>query len=250
MHQFASALVWLLGGAAGLAFLLGDFVEGIAVLIVLAINAAIGFFTELRAVRSMESLRRIAQVRTLVRRDGRAKKVDAREIVPGDLVILEAGDVVTADLRLTRASNLESNESILTGESLPVVKSVAPVAAAAGLGDRTSMVFRGAAITKGTGEGIVTATGMATEIGRISALTEAAGEAESVLERRLDRLGQRLVWLMLALGAIMVAGGVTAQAAIRWNLRFSMPRGTEACRAICSNGPGRRWPNMPSIRRT
>jgi Ca2+-transporting ATPase len=207
-HQFRSMLVWLLAGAAGFSFMLGDLVEGGAILAVLAINAAIGFGTELRAVRSMESLRRIAQVRTLVRRDGRNRKVDAGKVVPGDLVILEAGDIVTADLRLVRASNLESNESVLTGEPVPVAKATDPVAADAPVCDRVGMVFKGTAITKGTGEGLVTATGMATEIGRISALTEAAGEAESLLERRLDLLAHRLVWLMLALAVAMVAGGV------------------------------------------
>ena len=208
LHQVGSILVWLLAAAAAVSFALGDHAEGAAILAVLAVNTAIGFLTELRAVRSMESLRRIAQVRTLVRRDGRPRRVDARDLVPGDLVILEAGDVITADLRLLRASNLESNESILTGESVPVVKSATAVPATAGVGDRSSMVFRGAAITKGTGEGLVTATGMATEIGRISRLTETAGEAGSVLERRLDRLGQRLVWLMLALAVAMIAAGV------------------------------------------
>jgi Ca2+-transporting ATPase len=207
-HQFGSVLVWLLAAAAVLSFSLREHSEGAAILFVLAINTGIGFATELRAVRSMESLRRIARVRTLVRRDGQARRVDAQHLVPGDLVILEAGDIVTADLRLVRASNLESNESVLTGESLPVAKSTAAVPETAGVGDRTSMVFKGASITKGTGEGIVTATGMATEIGRISALTETAGEAGSVLERRLDRLGQRLVWVMLVLAVAMVAGGV------------------------------------------
>lgn len=207
-HQFGSVLVWLLAAAAVLSFSLRDHAEGAAILSVLAINTGIGFLTELRAVRSMESLRRIARVRTLVRRDARASRVDAQDLVPGDLVILEAGDIVTADLRLVRASNLESSEAILTGESVPVAKSAAAVPATAATGDRTGMVFKGAAITKGTGEGIVTATGMATEIGRISALTETAGEAASVLERRLDRLGQRLVWLMLGLAVMMVAAGV------------------------------------------
>ena len=207
-HQFRSVLVWLLAGAAAFSFMLGDVVEGGAILAVLAINAAIGFSTELRAIRSMESLRRIAQVRTLVRRDGRPRKIDATRIVPGDLVMLEAGDIVTADLRLVRASNLESNESVLTGESVPAAKSTEPAAADADVGDRVGMVFKGTAITKGTGEGLVTATGMDTEVGRISALTEAAGAAESLLKRRLDRLGHRLVWLMLALAVAMVAGGV------------------------------------------
>ena len=208
VHQFNSIIVWLLAGAASLSFLLGDLPEGAAIVIVLIINGAIGFFTELRAARSMESLMRIAEVRTLVRREGASRKVDAHNLVPGDVVLLEAGDVVTADLRLTEASNLQADESVLTGESAPVSKSLAAVAPETGIGDRTSMVFKGTAITRGGGEGIVVATGMRTEIGRISDLAQSAEGEASPLERRLDRLGHRLVWLTLGLAVLTIGAGL------------------------------------------
>ncbi|MDE4305020.1 cation-transporting P-type ATPase [Phaeobacter gallaeciensis] len=207
-HQFRSIIIWLLAMAAGLSFAFGDIPEGLAILVVILFNGAIGFFTEFRAVRSMEALLRIAEVRTLVRRDGRVRRIDARALVPGDIVILDAGDIVTADLRLLQASNLQSDESILTGESLPVSKSIDPVAPEAGIPHRHNMVFKGTAITRGAGEAIVVATGMTTEIGQISALTETAEAEISPLERRLDRLGHRLVWLTLALAALMIAAGV------------------------------------------
>ena len=208
IHQFRSIIVWLLAGAAALSFAFGDLPEAAAIMVVLLINGAIGFFTELRAARSMESLLRIAEVRTLVRRAGKVHRIDARDLVPGDIVLLDAGDIVTADLRLIEATNLHADESVLTGESVPVVKNPAPVAAEAEIGDRAGMAYKGSAITQGSGLGIVVATGMATEIGRISALVEASDAEVTPLERRLDRLGHRLVWLTLATAAVMVVAGI------------------------------------------
>lgn len=208
VHQFRSIIIWLLAAAALLSFAFGDLAEGVAILVVILFNGAIGFFTELRAVRSMEALLRIAEVQTLVRREGKIQRVDARDLVPGDIVILDAGDVITADLRLLQASNLQSDESILTGESLPVAKDTSPLPTGTDVPERRNMVFKGTAITQGAGEAIVTATGMQTEIGRISALTEEAQAEVSPLERRLDRLGHRLVWLTLGLAILMIAVGV------------------------------------------
>jgi Ca2+-transporting ATPase len=207
-HQFQSVIVWLLAAAAAISFAFGDLAEGVAIVVVLLINGAIGFFTELRAARSIEALMRIAQVRTRVRRDGKDLMIDAHELVPGDLVVLEAGDVVTADLRLTEASNLQADESVLTGESMPVAKRTAPVDAGAQVGDRACMAFKGTAITQGTGEGIVAATGMETELGRISDLAQSAEGEAAPLERRLDRLGHRLVWLTLSLAVLTIGAGV------------------------------------------
>ena len=207
-HQFSSIMVWLLTAAAVMSFVLGDIAEGIAVAFVLILNSAIGFFTELKAARSMEALMRIAEVRTRVRRDGNVRMVDAHELVPGDLVLLEAGDVVTADLRISEASNLQADESVLTGESAPVTKNTRPLDADCALGDRFNMAFKGTAITQGTGEGIVTATGMQTELGQISNLVDTAEGEVAPLERRLDTLGHRLVWLTLALVLLTMGAGV------------------------------------------
>ncbi|WP_206338619.1 cation-translocating P-type ATPase, partial [Antarcticimicrobium sediminis] len=207
-HQFKGVIVWLLVFAAGLSFYYRDIAEGSAIVVVLVINAAIGFFTELRAARSMEALARMSEFTTRVRRSGKVVSVDAHELVPGDIVLLEAGDVVTADLRLVQASNLQSDESVLTGESVPVVKQVDPVSPDAVIGDRTNMAFKGTAITQGTGEGVVTATGMATELGRINHLVQTAESGTSPLELRLDRLGHRLLWLTLVLAAVVIAAGI------------------------------------------
>jgi Ca2+-transporting ATPase len=207
-HQFRSVIVWLLAAAAAISLIMGDIAEGGAIIIVLLLNGTIGFVTELRAARSMEALFRIAEVRTRVRRDGRVQMIDARDVVPGDVVVLEGGDVVTADLRLSEASSLQADESILTGEAAPVAKSAEPVAEDTILAERTSMVFKGTAITRGAGEAIVTATGMATELGRISQLTEAAQGVTSPLEVRLERLGHTLIWLTLVLAAGTALTGI------------------------------------------
>ncbi len=208
LHQFTSIIVWLLGAAAALSLALGDLADAIAITIVLVLNGAIGFFTELRAARSMEALFRISQVRTRVRRSGRIQEIDARELVPGDVVILEAGDIVTADLRLISASNLCCDESLLTGESAAVTKQAGRLASDTQLADRTNMAFSGTAVTQGLGVGVVVATGMETELGHISAMAQEAEAEASPLERRLDKLGQKLVWLTLVLAALTSVTGI------------------------------------------
>ena len=207
-HQFKSVIMWLLAAAALMSFAMGDAPEALAIVAVLAINTALGTFTELQAARSMEALLRIAEVQTRVRRGGTERTIDSREIVPGDIVILDAGDIVSADLRLIAASGLEIDESVLTGESAPVAKSVAAVAPSAVIGDRSCMAYRGTAITKGTGEAIVVATGMDTEIGRISTLAQGAESSTAPLEKRLDRLGGKLVWLTLLLAGLTILAGI------------------------------------------
>lgn len=210
VDQFRSLIVYLLVAAAALSFAFGEFTEGGAIVAVLAINAAIGFTTEFRAVRSMEALRRLTKVRARVRRDGRRQVIAAEEIVPGDIVLLEAGDVVPADLRLVQTTNLQCDESALTGESVPVAKDVEPVAGDAILAERSCMAFKGTPVTRGDGVGAAVATGMATELGNIAALAAGAESEVSPLEKRLDNLGGHLVWVTLALTAMIAATGVYA----------------------------------------
>jgi Ca2+-transporting ATPase len=205
LHQFQSIIVLLLVVAAGVAFLFGEHVEGIAIVAVVLVNTAIGFLTELRAVRSMEALREIAEVDVRVRRDGEIREIPSRDLVPGDVVVVEAGNLVGADMRLLDQKDLEADESVLTGESAPVGKTLGHLDAETVLADRTNMLFRGTAVTRGRGTAVVVATGMATEVGRISELVEEAGQRETPIERKLDELGHKLVWICLAL-ATLVAG--------------------------------------------
>jgi len=208
--QFRSIIVWLLAGAAVLSFLFGELNETLAIIAVIVINAALGFGTELKALRSMEALSRIARVAAKVRRGGQVVEIAAQELVPGDIVLLDGGDVVTADLRIIEAAKLQADESILTGESVPVSKSVQPVDSAAPLAERKSMLFKGTALSRGTGEAVVVATGMATELGRISSLVEEAESETSPLEKRLDRLSGQLAWATILIAALITGAGILA----------------------------------------
>jgi len=210
VEQFNSIIVWLLAAAAGLSFYFREATEAAAILAVLAINAAIGFSTEIKAVRSMEGLRRLTRVTAKVRRGGAVLEIPAEELVPGDIVLLEGGDIVTADLRLIEAANLQCDESTLTGESVPVAKTIEPLQPETIAADRTNMAFKGTAITRGSGAGTVVATGMATELGQIAEMAQAAEAEMSPLEKRLDRLGGQLVWATLALTVLIAGVGIHA----------------------------------------
>ena len=210
IDQFKSLIVTLLGVATILSFAFGEVVEGIAIAVVILINALIGFVTELRAVRSMEALQELSRVDAKVRRDGQAQEIPAEELVPGDIVILQGGDVITADLRLTEASKLQVDESALTGESVPVAKQVGPVAEETPLAERASMAYKGTAVTRGAGEGVVVATGMSTELGEISSLVAEAEEEATPLEERLEQLGRKLIWVTLGIAAIVAISGIIA----------------------------------------
>jgi len=206
--QFKSVIILLLVAAGAAALVIGETVEGAAVFAVIAVNAVIGFFTEMRAVRSMQALRRLGRATATVRRDGRAMKIPASRVVPGDLALLNSGDLVPADMRLVEANRLQADEAALTGESVPVSKHVEPLSDEAALAEQGNVVFKGTPITRGSGRGVVIATGMETEIGHISRLVEEAEEEKTPLERRLNSLARKLLWLTLGIAAAVAAVGV------------------------------------------
>lgn len=207
VRQFKSILILLLVAAAVLSFVFGKALEGSAISVVIVINAAIGFYTELRAVRSMEALYQLTQVTAKVLRDSTVQKVPASQLVPGDIIIAEAGDIITADTRIVEASKLQVDESTLTGESFPVSKSITPVKNAP-LAERTNMLYKGTALTRGSAKGVVVATGGNTELGRISALIKPDVSEETQLEKRLEQLGQNLVWVTLAIAGVVAVSGI------------------------------------------
>jgi len=212
LDQFRSIVVLLLGVACLLAVAFGDHVEGLAIFAVVIVNGSIGFVTEWRATRSMEALGRMGRVDTIVIRDGIPRSRPAEELVPGDIVVLEGGDVVTADLRLVEAAKLQADESSLTGESLPVRKDVDALPVGTPLMERRNMAFKGTALTRGSGRAVVVGTGLETELGRISELVVGAEAKATPLEQRLDRMAGHLVWVAAGLALVVaVAGAVSGR---------------------------------------
>ncbi|MGM0589474.1 MAG: cation-translocating P-type ATPase [Bacteroidota bacterium] len=206
--QLKSLIIVLLAAATLISFLTGDHIEGWAILVVIVINTAIGFFTEMRAVRSMEALYKLGTVTTRVKREGQIREIDAKELVPGDIVVLEGGDVLTADMRILEASKLQADESTLTGESMPISKQIKPVDADTVLAERSNMLYKGTAVTRGSGLAVVTATGMHTELGNISSLVEEAEQERTPLEERLDTLGNRLIIVTVGISVIITIVGI------------------------------------------
>ncbi len=204
LSQFKSVLILILIGAAALAALIGDVKDASVILAVVVINAIVGFYQEYRAEQSLAALRKMLPLRTHVRRDGKKLDVDAETLVPGDVLLLEAGDRVPADGRLVVAANLDIDESTLTGESQPASKQVAPLPALdLPLAERLNMAYMNTMVTRGRTEMIVTATGMQTEMGQLSQQLATTPEAPSPLQVQLDQLGKRLGAVALALVGLL-----------------------------------------------
>ncbi|WP_068874801.1 MULTISPECIES: HAD-IC family P-type ATPase [unclassified Phenylobacterium] len=207
LGQFRSVLIYVLFAAAAGAAGLGRVKDALVILAVVFINALIGLVQEGRAERALVGVRRMLAPTASVLRDGVRVTLPADELVPGDVVLLEAGDRAPADLRLLRAASLRIEEAALTGEALPVEKAAAAVEAAAALGDRTCMVYCGSLVAAGSGRGLVVATGPATELGRISSLAAGVKRAPTPLVRQMDRFARQL---SLAVGVLSVAAFAAA----------------------------------------
>jgi P-type Ca2+ transporter type 2C len=207
LSQFTDVMILVLLAAAVLAGLVGELKDSFVILVIVCLNGLVGFFQESRAERAMAALRQLTSPQARVIRDGTAGLVDARELVPGDLVELEAGNILPADLRLTDVAALKVDESALTGESLPVDKHTRPLAGAdLPLGDRTNLGYKGTVVTYGRARGLVVATGMGTELGKIAALLSIETR-KTPLQKRLERFGRHLALVVLAICAIIFLGG-------------------------------------------
>jgi magnesium-transporting ATPase (P-type) len=208
LEQFHNVLIYILLGAAGVTALLGHWIDMAVIVGVVIVNAVIGFLQEGKAERAIESIRDMLSLRADVLRDSRRIVLSAEALVPGDIVFLQSGDKVPADLRLLRVRNLWIQEAVLTGESVAVEKGVDPVTATAVLGDRSSMAYSGTVIASGQGFGVVVATGSATEIGRIGAMLAKVPTLMTPLLRQIATFGRWLAAAILVLAALTFAYGV------------------------------------------
>ena len=208
LHQFQSPLIYILFAAAVMAFSLGKHEDSFVILVVVLINSIIGTFQEDRAERSMAALKDLTALNVNVLRDGEAQSIDAEDLVPGDVILLTAGDAVAADARLLDARVLEVAEAALTGESLPVHKATDPLPEDTVLGDRGNMVYSGTHITAGRGRAVVVATGLGTEVGKIASLTAAALPPKTPLELRMEQLGRMLAGAAILLFVVVVGTGL------------------------------------------
>ncbi len=206
-RQFTDALILLLAAAAVVAFAVGDFTDGVTICAIIVLNGALGFVQEWKAERSLQALRQLLSPRCRVVRDGRPREIDAAKLVRGDLVLLESGNQVPADLRLVESVNLKVDESALTGESIAVSKGVDAVEASARLAERTCIAWMGTSVTNGRARGIVIATGMASEFGRIAQLTQSIGAEATPLQRKLGSLGKQLGMLAVAVSIVVALVG-------------------------------------------
>lgn len=201
--QFHNLLIYVLLAAGLLAAAIGHTIDALVIFAVVVANAVIGFVQEGRAEKALEAIRGLIDPHASVIRDSRRQTIPADEVVPGDVILLEAGDRVPADLRLVKARNLRVDEAILTGESVPVDKAVGPVDIAAPLGDRLCMAHSGTFVTAGQGSGVAVGTGVATELGRISAMIGAVERLATPLIRQMDQFARQVTFAVIAVSVLV-----------------------------------------------
>jgi len=207
LRQFVDFLILILLLAAVVSLLIGQVGDAVTIFAVIGLNGCLGFVQEWRAERSLEALQGLLAAKSRVVRDGGERVIDARQLVPGDLVRLKIGDLIPADIRLTETVNLRADESALTGESIPVHKTTAAQPADAGLASRACMGWMGASIVNGYGEGLVVATAMSTEFGHIAELTQSVSDQRTPLQKQLGDLGKTLGILSIVLSAAVALLG-------------------------------------------
>jgi P-type Ca2+ transporter type 2C len=205
LRQFTDILIIILVAAAAISLAVGDAADAVTILAIVLLNGGLGFAQEWQAERAMAALREMLSPRCTVRRDGRETEIETAALVPGDVVTLKIGDRVPADLRLFETLNLKIDEAALTGESLSVAKDPAPLAVDAPVAERACIAWMGTEISNGRGAGVVVATGMETEFGRIARLTQSVERETTPLQRKLGRLGRKLGLLSVAV-SVLIAG--------------------------------------------
>ncbi len=196
--------------------------EAIVILLIVILNAMLGFIQEARAEKSVRALMALAAPEATVVRDGERQRAATHDIVPGDIVMVEAGDKIPADARIVENANLQTDEAPLTGESVPVAKEIRPIDGDVGIGDRRNMLYSGTVATYGRCRAVVVATGMGTEVGRIAGLLESAEKEPTPLQQELDRTGKRLSIIMLGICAVVFAAGLFSTSTFTLNVMLSL----------------------------
>lgn len=208
LQQFKSPIVYLLVFGAAVSLYFKDYIEAIAIVGVIFINALIGFLMELQARSSMNSLREMDVILSKVIRDGKVMEIPSEKITPGDVVVLEAGDVIPGDGRLLESNQLQCDESSLTGESLPTEKIIEKLPKETTLGDQHNMVFKGASVMNGKGKAVITGIAEHTQLGTITSLVESATETATPLDKKLNALSKKLIWVTLVMTMIFAITGI------------------------------------------
>ena len=208
LEQFNSPVIWVLLGAVVVSIAIGEAVDALVIATILILNAGLGFIQEYKAGQAIEALKKMASLKAVVIRDGKTRTIDATELVPGDIILLETGEKVPADARLCEAINLETQESALTGESTPVAKMVSDIRGKHPVAERKNMVFSSTIITRGHGKAVVCETGMKTQIGKIAHMIQEAEPVMTPLQKQLDKLGKWLGVLTLIICGIVFGTGM------------------------------------------
>jgi Ca2+-transporting ATPase len=227
-NQFKSFLVLILIAASAISFALGETTDAIIISSIIVLNAILGFAQEYRAEQAIEALKKLAAPKAKVMREGEEAIIQATQVVPGDIILFEAGDAIAADARLIQAMNLKIDESLLTGESVPSLKVVEPLPKELPLADRENMAYSGTIATYGRGRGIVVATGMETEFGKIAEHIQAAKEEPTPLQLRLRSLGVMLGGLVILLSATLFALEILEGQAILESFLLAVALGVSA----------------------
>ncbi|AKF25881.1 hypothetical protein YH65_00705 [Sulfurovum lithotrophicum] len=206
-RQFTDVLIIILLIAAAISFAIGEIGDAVTIMIIVILNGILGFIQEYKAEKAIEALQKMLSLRCKVLRDGEKKEIDSTKLVPGDIVFLEIGDKIPADLRLIEAVNLKVDESALTGESVASLKNIKAVPQKSALGERSSMAWMGTNVVNGYAKGIVVATGMQTEFGKIAKMTSEVGSTQTPLQKKLAVLGKKLGIFSVAIAAFVAIIG-------------------------------------------
>jgi Ca2+-transporting ATPase len=207
LEQFNSPVVWILVGALIVSFIMGEKIDAVVIMSILTINAALGFLQEYRAEKEIEALKKLVSLKALVIRNGIKQEIDSFEIVPGDILIIKEGDKIPADARIIEEIELEAQESMLTGESLPVEKTSEKIPKGRDLAERINLLFSGTTVTRGKGKAVVVRTGMDSEIGKITKLIQETKKERTPLQIKLTKLGGMISIIIAVVCALVLLAG-------------------------------------------